>query len=184
MTKRAHSLTDDEGTLLALVLRAGPLTTYQIAKIYERSPVTNFNTSKGKLYPLIKRLRNLNLLKGERVQGDARGTEMISSTPAGRDAVKRWVIQLKPSHLLLDDPMRTKVQSFDLLDRQQQLEWIVEAKAQLLTKLEELEAYRETVDVPNKTLVHDNAVLAIEARMAWLDRMIQTVAKKGEQHLA
>ena len=57
MRKSQLSLTENEGTLLALVARAEPITAYQIAKVYEESPVSNFNTSKGKIYPMIKRLR-------------------------------------------------------------------------------------------------------------------------------
>ena len=44
-------LTDHEGTFLSLVLRIQPATAYQVIKIYEESPVSNFNTSKGKIYP-------------------------------------------------------------------------------------------------------------------------------------
>src|SRR5688500_7080847 len=58
------SLTDNEGPLLVLVLRVQPVTAYQIAKIYADSPVTDFNASKGKLYPLIQRLVGRGLLKG------------------------------------------------------------------------------------------------------------------------
>ena len=50
------SLTDHEGTFLALVLRIQPVTAYLVSKIYDGSPVSNFNTSKGKIYPLIRRL--------------------------------------------------------------------------------------------------------------------------------
>ena len=175
LNDRAQSLTDDEGALLALVLRAGPLTAYQIAKIYEGSPVSNFNTSKGKLYPLIKRLRGLGLLDGARVEGDARGTETISATDAGREAVRNWIMQLRPSYLLLDDPLRTKVQSFDLLSKQQQLEWIVNAKAGLQAKLDDLQAYAAEVEVPYHDIVHDNAVSAIRARMEWLDRLLHRI---------
>ena len=177
LVDRRDSLTDDEGALLALVIRAGPLTAYQIAKVYERSPVTNFNTSKGKLYPLIKRLRGLDLLDGQRVEGDERGTETIVATELGRDAARNWAMQLRPSHLLLDDPLRTKLQSFDLLSQQQRLDWIVESKSQLQAKLDELEEYGQNVDVPFHDLVHDNAVSAIRARMDWLDRLLYKVVK-------
>ena len=44
-----YDLTDHEGTFLSLVLRIQPATAYQVAKIYEDSPVSKFNTSKGKI---------------------------------------------------------------------------------------------------------------------------------------
>jgi hypothetical protein len=60
-------LTDNEGALLSLVLRQQPITGYQIGKFFESSPVHTFNTSKGKLYPMIHRLEERGLLAAEEV---------------------------------------------------------------------------------------------------------------------
>ena len=171
----SRSLTDHEGTFLSLVLRLQPVTAYQVTKIYEQSPVSNFNTSKGKIYPLIRRLEERGLLKKRVVAGDRRGTEELLCTSGGRRAVKEWVKDMRPTHLLLEDPLRTKVQSFDLLTAKERLDWVVAAKARLHDKLAELEAYEKDVDVPFKALVHDNAVSSIRARMDWLDRMLFSV---------
>jgi DNA-binding PadR family transcriptional regulator len=168
----SRSLTDHEGTFLSLVLRLQPITAYQVTKIYEQSPVSNFNTSKGKIYPLIRRLEEGGLIEKRAVSGDRRGTEVLSCTRAGRAAVKAWVKEIRATHLLLDDPLRTKVQSFALLGEQERLDWVVAAKASLHEKLGELEAYGKEVEVPFKEFVHDNAVSSIRARMDWLDRML------------
>ena len=173
----AARLTDGEGTFLALLVRAGPCTAYQIARVYERSPVTNFNTSKGKIYPMIRRLKARGYLTGETVETDARGTERLKATPAGREAVRRWASEILPAHILLEDPLRTKIQSFELLSREDRLEWCAQAKAQLADKLEQLEAYRDEVDVPFKDLVHDGAVSAIRARIEWLDRVLLAMVR-------
>jgi DNA-binding PadR family transcriptional regulator len=167
-----YDLTDHEGTFLSLVLRIQPATAYQVTKIYEESPVSNFNTSKGKIYPLIRRLVERGLLAKKLVPGDGRGAEALSCTAEGRKAVREWVGEIRPTHLLLDDPLRTKVQSFGLLGREEQIAWIVEVKEQLHAKLNELEAYKREVDVPFKDYLHDNAVQSIRARMDWLDRML------------
>jgi len=179
LNDRVGNLTDNEGALLALVLRIQPTTAYQIMRIYNESPVSNFNTSTGKLYPLIRRLRELGLLEGRPVEGDRRGTEMLSCTDRGEAAIRLWVRQLRPVHLLLEDPLRTKVQSFDLLSRDEQVEWIVDAKAALAEKLAEVEAYRHEAQVPYQEHVHDNAVSALRARMDWLDRMLHAIVKSA-----
>jgi DNA-binding PadR family transcriptional regulator len=171
------ALTDNEGTLLALVLRVQPVTAYQISKIYEASPVSNFNTSKGKLYPLVRRLRDRGLIEAEAVTEDARRTERLSCTPRGREAVREWTKQVRPVHLLLEDPMRTKVQSFDLLSRDEQIAWMLEVKSQLLQKLADVEAYGKHVTVPYQEFVHDNAIASLRCRMDWLDRMLLRIAK-------
>lgn len=163
-------LTDDEGTFLALLIRVQPATAYQLSKVYAESPVSNFGVSKGKIYPLIKRLQQKRLLRAKGVE-DARGTEKLAVTPLGREAVRCWVLDIRPNHLLLEDPLRTKVQSFELLSDEEQLEWVAAAETALQDKLREVRDYAKTVTVPFKTQVVDNAVGAIRARIAWLDRV-------------
>jgi DNA-binding PadR family transcriptional regulator len=174
---RAENLTDNEGTLLGLVERVQPVTTYQISKIYEESPVSNFNTSKGKLYPLIKRLKVLGLLSGEKVKDDRRGSELLCCTSAGKDALRVWLKRVRPQHLLLEDPLRTKVQSFNLLSAEEKIEWVATMRSQLLQKLAELEQYGEEVTVPYQDLVHSNAVASIEGRLTWLDQVLLAVKR-------
>ena len=174
-------LSDHEGTFLALVLRIQPVTAYEVSRIYEESPVSNFNTSKGKIYPLIRRLSERGLLAKQPVPGDARGTEMLSCTERGRDAVRAWVMALRPSHLLLEDPLRTKVQSFDLLSGPERIAWILAAKEALDGHFERLESYGESVSVPFQDFVHDNAVRSVRARIAWLDRMLATLLREADK---
>ena len=180
MRKSILSLTENEGTLLALVARAEPITAYQIAKVYEESPVSNFNTSKGKIYPMIKRLREAGLLRARSVKGDARGTERLETTAKARQAIRAWVKDIRPSHLLPDDPLRTKVQSFDLLSREERIAWVAELKVELLKKLEQLEQYGKDVSVPYHQLVHDNAVRSIRSRMDWLDLVLNDVVRQSD----
>lgn len=174
-------LTDNEGSLLAVILRQQPVTAYQVMRIYELSPVTSFNTSKGGLYPAINRMRERGLISAEVIEGDKRGSERLSCTPAGVAAVKQWVKDLRDTHFLPIDPLRTKVMSFDLLSRDEQIEWIVDAKAQMQAKLDEVDIYGTTVEVPFQALVHDNAVTALNMRMQWLDRLMQHVVKGTER---
>ena len=164
-------LTDHEGTFLSLVLRIQPATAYQVTKIYEESPVSNFNTSKGKIFPLINRLEQAGLISKRRIDSDRRGTEELRCTALGKQAVKNWVLKIRAEHLLLDDPLRTKVQSFDLLTPEERAQWILDAKEDLHRKLDELEEYGREVEVPFKEFVHDNAVRSLRARIDWLDRM-------------
>jgi DNA-binding PadR family transcriptional regulator len=175
---KLHPLSDNEATLLSLLIRAGPMTAYQIAKVYEDSPVSNFSTSKGKIYPLIRRLGEKGLIKAEKVPGDARGTERLESTQPGRRAVRDWVKEVRPGHLLLEDPLRTKVQAFDLLSRDERIEWIVEMKSQLLGKLEQVEEYGRHVEVPFQDFVHENAVRSLRSRMDWLETVLHKLVKE------
>lgn len=172
-----RGLRDQEGTFLSLVLRLQPTTAYQVAKVYDESPVSNFKTYKGKIYPLIDRLEKRGLLSRHVVPGDGRGAEQLRCTEAGQVALRDWVQEIRPDHLLLDDPMRTKVQLFDLLSREEQVRWVLDAKEQLHAKLADIQAYERMVEVPFKEFVHDNAVQSIRARMDWLDRMLFSLSR-------
>jgi len=180
----SYELTDNEGTLLGLVVRAEPITAYQIAQVYEQSPVSNFNTSKGKIYPMIRRLKERGLIEARAVKGDARGTELLTATAAGREATRAWSLEIRPTHLLLEDPMRTKIQSFDLLTREERIEWCALAKALLADRLRQVENYRSTVEVPFQEFVHDGAVSAIKDRIAWIDRVLANLVLRGRDSIA
>lgn len=156
---------------MALLIRIQPATAYQISKTYAESPVSNFGTSKGKIYPLIRRLKERGLVTGRELAGDGRRSEVLSSTVRGRNAVRDWIRRVKPSHLLPEDPLRTMVQSFELLSHEERLQWVRTLRSALEGKLTELHAYGTLVHVPFKDIVHDNAVSLLEARLAWLDRV-------------
>lgn len=175
--KAGRDLTDHEGALLAEVLRRQPVTAYRITKAYGIDPVSSFNSSKGHVYPMIKRLAKRSFLKSITVPSDARGTETWECTKNGVAALREWLKTVSPHHLLLEDPMRTRIMSFDLLDHEEKLDWIFKAKAELLAKLNELEDYGKSVDVPFQAFVHDNAVSSIKSRMDWLDRMLFVLMK-------
>lgn len=171
-----HRLNDHEGIFLSLVRRLEPTTAYQVAKVYEQSPVTNYKTHKGKIYPIIARLEERGLLARRRVVSDKRGTEEISCTPAGVEALREWVMRDDPNHLLIDDPLRMKVQTFDLLSRAEQIAWVAAMRESLHRKLEEVEDYGHSVTLPFKDVVHDNAVRSIRMRIDWLDSLTKSLA--------
>ncbi|HEY1607209.1 MAG TPA: PadR family transcriptional regulator [Allosphingosinicella sp.] len=173
-------VSDHEAVFLALVLRLQPVTAYEVSRVYEDSPIDRFSTSKGKIYPLIQRLAKRGLIAKEKVSGDARGTERLRATDRGREAVRRWTLRIEPGHFILEDPLRTKMQSFDLLTGEERMEWVLAARQGLEEQLERLDAYGNEVTVPFHDWVHDNAVRSLRARIAWLDRVLARMLRAGE----
>jgi DNA-binding PadR family transcriptional regulator len=178
-TSHAEALTDNEGSLIGLVRRQQPVTAYQLYKIYELSPVSSFNTSKGSLYPLINRLKNRGLLASQSVTGDKRNTEQLTCTEAGIAAVAAWAKTVQPSDILLDDPLRTKLLSLDLLSKEDQTRWVVEAKTEVSKKMKTVKAYNLSVSVPFQQFVYNSALLALDAKMKWLDDLLYHIVKDG-----
>jgi DNA-binding PadR family transcriptional regulator len=169
--KDTPALTDNEGALLALIVRRQPVSAYQIGRAFDESPIHTLNTSKGKLYPLLQRLHQRGLLSAEAIEGDRRRTQLYHCTDEGRAALKAWVGSVRSEHDLLHDPLRKKLQSFDLLTASEQVEWVDAATARLRQRLEEVEAFDAETEGPFGTLMKDNAREALEARLRWLGRL-------------
>ena len=176
---RDDELTENEGSLLGVVARQQPITAYQLLLIYGQSPVSSFNSSKGAIYPIIKRLKSRGLLRAERVTGDKRGTEALTCTEAGLDALRDWVRDVQPGHTLLADPLRSRVQFLDLLSRDEQIEWIVDSKRLVEEKREELNAYSNSVQFPFHEIVRAAAEGSLEVKSRWLDQLMFAIVKQA-----
>ena len=169
-------ITEHEGMILALVLRQQPVTAYQLFRMFEQSPVTSINSSKGQLYPAIRRLRERGLLDARKVAGDGRKSEELSVTEAGVAAVKEWTRDIGATHIVLDDPLRTRILSFDVLSREERLEWIARAKALVKQRRAIVDEYNSSVDVPYQDFAYSSVVGTLRLKMEWLDELLYHVA--------
>lgn len=174
---RAAALTESEGSLLSLVLRQQPVSGYELYRLHKQSPTNRLNASKGSVYPLIKRLKARGLIASQSVAEDRRKTELLSCTRAGEAAVADWVRTLDLSDINLDDPLRTKLLSFDCLTRVEQIEWVVEAKALVAAKVDELDAFNNAVSVPYQQLAYKNARETLRVQDQWLDEVLLFIAR-------
>lgn len=162
--------------LLALILRQQPVKAYQLHKFYEESPVSSLNASKGQVYPAIRRLKERGLIEARKVKGDGRNPEVLGATTAGREAVRRWLLTIDDSHVVLDDPLRSRLLSFDLLSPQERLEWVARAKALVKKRSAIISAYDQKVEVPFQVHVARNANALLQAKMDWLDELLFDLA--------
>jgi DNA-binding PadR family transcriptional regulator len=178
--KRAFSvrdnLTENEGILLSLIVREEPVTPYHLYRSLANSPTKAINSSKGQLYPAIRRLKDRGLIITERVEGDRRNAERVSATETGKAAVRTWVQNIELSHIVLDDPLRTRVLAFDLLTKPEQLAWIAEAKALVKAKAVELDNFNNAVTLPFQDYAFMTAAESLRVKMDALDELLYQVA--------
>jgi DNA-binding PadR family transcriptional regulator len=172
------AVTDGEALVLSLIERMQPITAYQIRKVLAQSPTTNISNSTGKIYPIIRRLKAGGLISATAVEDDRRGAERLTCTEQGRQVIRQWVQTVGNAHLLLEDPLRTKILSFNLLPKGAQIRWLKAARAGLVAKLEEIHAYARKYPGPYMELAHENARLATAARIAWIDLALKKIAAK------
>ena len=77
--------------LLGLLLE-GPLSGYDIRRIFTRTPMGSFSDSPGAIYPALDRLEAAGLVRG-RIENSAglRRRKTFQLTPAGTASLKRWL---------------------------------------------------------------------------------------------
>lgn len=179
------AVNEHEGTVLGMVARWQPLTRYQLLKAFERSPISSYNTSKGSLYPLVGRMIVRGFLFTETSEGP-RESELISLSPLGREALRRWIIKIGSPHSMVHDPLQVRILALCELSREERLRWVVSAKDLLLAKKEELKDYHEGLTVPFNDIVYNFGVATIDAKLRWLDRLLLEVVddEEPEGHVA
>jgi DNA-binding PadR family transcriptional regulator len=173
------TLTEHEGMLLALIIREQPVRAYQLYKLFEGSPVTSINSSKGQLYPAIRRLKAKGLVIGQQVSGDRRNVEELSATEEGVQAAAAWVLAIGGDHINLDDPLRTRMLSFDLLTKEQRIAWISNAKALVKARREIVEEFNRNVTVPYQRFAFMSAMESLRVKMEWLDDLLYDQVNAG-----
>ena len=166
------SLTEHEGMLLALIIREQPVRPYQLYKIFEQSPVTSINSSKGQLYPAIRRLKTKGLISSREVGGDGRNVEELSATQEGVGAAASWVVEIRDDHINLEDPLRTRILSFDLLSKEQRIAWISNAKALVKARRQIVEEFNRNNMIPYQRFAFMSTMEMLRIKMEWLDELL------------
>ncbi|MBL9095862.1 MAG: PadR family transcriptional regulator [Alphaproteobacteria bacterium] len=107
MTKSRAGLTELEGAIFSVLVRAPSATAYRIRRVFQDSRSAEWSGSAGAVYPAIRRLVAERLIK-ERAEADGRGTHTYVLTPAGRTAYERWLCDVARAVSPGLDPFRTR----------------------------------------------------------------------------
>ena len=172
-------LTEHESHVLALISREQPTTAYKIRRIIAESPTSGISSSSGAVYPIVNRLKDKGLLTTASVANDGRNTELLLVTKDGRAAIRRWVKAIKPSQLLPDDPIRTRISHSDFLTAEERAVWLGKLRVELEAKLVEIDDYMK--DYPTGAIIHAHrhARMMTRARIAWIDETIAIDREAG-----
>lgn len=164
-----------ESHILALILKWQPTTAYFVRRALERGLATTFSGSPGSVYAVVDRLRGRGLVEARKEEGDGRGTERLSCTEAGGEAVRRWIRTVEPADLLPEDPWRTRMALADALPAGDRLDWLIDLKEAAEGQREDLEARRQVGGDECQVAALENARMLNDARIAWLDRTISRI---------
>lgn len=165
-------MTELESTILAVIVRDGPVSAYGVRKVFDASSTPSWSSSTGAIYPCVRRLIAMGLVTTSAPTG-ARRQQLLSATPKGRAAVRAWIcdVQLELG-AASPDPIRTRAFFLRTLPGSARLAFIDRALAATADALDEVR--RETVveeDAgvdPFVVAAGRGAAYELRARRRWL----------------
>ena len=83
-----RNLSELEGVALGIIHKHQPCTAYATRMKLRASPSSHWRASAGAIYPLLARLEDEGLIEATEDAGDRRGRMLLTTTPAGRKALK------------------------------------------------------------------------------------------------
>lgn len=107
MTKSRATVTELEGAILGVLVRAPAATAYRVRRVFQESRSAEWSGSAGAVYPAIRRLVAELMIK-EQAEADGRGTHTYKLTAAGQSAYERWLCDVARAIGPGVDPFRTR----------------------------------------------------------------------------
>lgn len=158
---------------LGVVAEFEPCSGYAVMKSFRVSTSTYFSGSAGAIYPLLRRLEALGLIKAERSKAGSRVRRTYTVTPKGRNLLKSWLMEsvLDEDIAFTVDLLRVRVLFFKELSKPQRRAFVKEARAALKRKIKVMAGI---IEDPGEKSQYDvvcfkNVVMTDEARLRWLD---------------
>ena len=168
-------MTELEGAVLGVIWSRGPITAYGVRQRFMRSPTHGWSSSKGAIYPAIKRLTLEGLICSTPDRHDKRATRQLTLTAEGKAALRHWLADLEDwMGGAIVDPVRTRINYLGALSRAQQLAFLERAESNAVSALKAMD------DSPPDPAAHERWGLAaagegvraeVETRLGWLRRV-------------
>jgi DNA-binding PadR family transcriptional regulator len=177
-------LSDLEFTILGIISKRAPCTSYAVAKEFFTSPSSHWRGSAGAVYPAVARLKALGLLRQERATRLGRPATLFSLTDKGRTTLRKWLTPPLPESAasITFDPIRTRSFFLAALSPAEQRAFLEEAERQLLSQVPRLEAecdrYRKSGDWFSEQSQR-GTLHVTNARVAWIREFLDALSRRS-----
>lgn len=167
------SPTELEHCVLGVVWRDGPCSAYAVQREFARSVSSTWSASAGSIYPVIRRLERLGLVRARTMVWGTRGKREFVATAKGKRTLTAWIEHLpdwtgKPTI----DPIRTRTNFLEALkSRKAQLRFVTRAAATTRAQFPALRreaAQSRKEPSPVRYLKAISALYELQARLRWL----------------
>lgn len=174
-------MTELDSTVLAIIGQQGPLSAYDIRKVFAQSLTPAWSSSPGAIYPSVQRLAALGLVAQTDPHG-ARSRQHLTITARGRKALTLWLTRLDPEIASpTPDPIRTRLYFLELLDPAQREQLIADAiehtSAAIATAQQRLKERGEQRVDKLQLCAGEGVVYELKARRRWLQSVATRIGK-------
>ncbi|MFN3667896.1 MAG: PadR family transcriptional regulator [Brevundimonas sp.] len=102
-------MTELDFTILAIIARDGPLSAYDVRKVFAQSLTPTWSSSTGSIYPSIGRLEKMDMVTASAPQG-GRSRKLVSATAEGKRRLSAWLADIDASTAsATPDAIRTRM---------------------------------------------------------------------------
>jgi len=169
-------MTELDQIVLAIVARDGPMSAYDVRKVFAGSLTPGWSSSAGSIYPSIRRLESEGLVSIAAPQG-ARETRKVSINTAGATALGAWLTSDSADiAAATPDPIRTRCYFLSLMEEGERQAFLVSAlhhTEAALSAAQNSRGQRQAAgEDPLFHLVSEGVVFQLRARRNWLQSMI------------
>jgi DNA-binding PadR family transcriptional regulator len=176
---RAHTapaITDLDYTVMAIVGRDGPMSPYDVRKVFAGSLTPIWSSSTGSVYPSIRRLAQAGLIVGSAPEGARNRTTVVLSAQ-GRRLLQGWLLGITAEvAAATPDPVRTRLFFIDLLNPADRI--AIFDRAEESTRAALAHAERRRAERPRDLvtdLISEGVLSELRARLDWLGRVRRAV---------
>lgn len=176
-------LSDLEFTILGVISKRAPCTSYTVAKEFFTSPSSHWRGSVGAVYPAVARLESLGLLREESATRLGRPCTLFSLTDKGLATLRKWLTPPLPESAasITFDPIRTRSFFLAALSTEDQRAFLEEAERQLVAQVPRLEAecerYRKSGDWFSEQ-AQRGTLHVTNARLAWIREFLEALIQR------
>ena len=182
MSDRRHRMTELDYTILAIIARNGPLSAYDVRKVFARSLTSTWSSSTGSIYPSIRRLEDARYVASSSPKG-ARARKTIRVTSAGRAAVEDWLEAITPEIAgPTPHPVRTRMYFLGILGPRKRTAIIRKAIASTRSATSAAEQRRTERGNANRNdvvqhLASEGVLHELSGRLRWLEWLEREAAE-------
>jgi DNA-binding PadR family transcriptional regulator len=166
-----------EGFVLGLVWQLGPCSPYEIRRHLQNSPSSQWSASAGAIYPLLRRLEALGLVRSKARRTGKRERREYELTARGLSSLRTWVgpPMAESAVTVAHDPLRSRARFLGALAPADRAAWLASARAALDEVERRVRAWDEAFGQgPGASAMTASGELDVRSRREWLD-----VVEKG-----